>query len=79
MKSQVENAAATEVEVKINADTASLESFQSAISSFANQAAAGIQEVPQAFSAAMEEISSVVQSNMDTCLLYTSAPIEGTK
>lgn len=66
MKSQVENAAATEVEVKINADTASLESFQSAISSFASQAAAGIQEVPQAFSAAMEEISSVVQSNMDT-------------
>ena len=46
MKSQVENAAATEVEVKINADTASLESFQSAISSFASQAAAGIQEVP---------------------------------
>lgn len=66
MSGQVKNAAETEVDVKINADATTLEAFKSAISSFANEAAAEVQNIPPEFESAFSNISETVRSNMNT-------------
>lgn len=76
MASQVENAAATEVDVKINADTKSLKAFQSAIDSFATKAAAGIQAVPRAFTTAFTTVSAVVKSHMNAAQTATQEGLQ---
>lgn len=76
MSSQVQNAAATEVDVKINADTKSLKAFQSAIDSFATKAAAGIQAVPRAFTTAFTTVSAVVKSHMNAAQMATQEGLQ---
>lgn len=64
MSSQVASAAATEVDVKINADVTSLESFKTQIDSLATSASASLQKLPETFTSAMEASNATVTSSM---------------
>lgn len=64
MSSQVASAAATEVDVKINADVTSLESFKTQIDSLATSASSSLQKLPETFTSAMDSSNSTVTSAM---------------
>ncbi|MDO4313798.1 MAG: hypothetical protein Q4C52_12015, partial [Eubacteriales bacterium] len=62
LSSQVQSAAETEVNVKINTDATSLESFKTGISEVASSASADIQKVPEAFDSAFSQAFSTASS-----------------
>lgn len=64
MSNQVSSAASTEVNVKINADITSLESFKSQINKLATSASSSLTKLPEAFNLSMISANSIVLAGM---------------
>lgn len=64
MSSQVASAAETEVQVKINADVTSLESFKTQINSLATSASESLQQLPSSFTSAMASANGTVSAGI---------------